>query len=78
MAANHIARLAAGVQAGERIGSKDDIHHACGVSVGTVNEAIKLAQERGIITSRPGPGGGIFACRPLSAVANEWLVPGRR
>ena len=74
MAANHIARLAAGVQAGERIGSKDDIRHVCGVSVGTVNEAIKLAQERGIITSRPGPGGGIFASdpSPLSRM-NGWF-----
>ena len=74
MAANHIARLAAGVQAGERIGSKDDIRHACGVSVGTVNEAIKIAQERGIITSRPGPGGGIFASypSPLSRM-NGWF-----
>ncbi|MFF0452779.1 hypothetical protein [Nocardia africana] len=33
-------------------------------SVGTINEAIKLAQTRGIITSRPGPGGGLFACDP--------------
>ena len=74
MAADHIARLAAGVQAGDRIGSKDDIRHVCGFSVGTVNEAIKIAQERGIITSRPGPGGGIFAADP-SALSrmNGWF-----
>lgn len=74
MAANKIARRAAEMRAGERIGSKDDVRILCGVSVGTVNEAIKLAQERGIITSRPGPGGGIFACdpSPLSRM-NGWF-----
>jgi DNA-binding FadR family transcriptional regulator len=74
LAANHIARLAAGVQPGERIGSKDDVRQLCGFSVGTVNEAIKLAQERGVITSRPGPGGGIFALdpSPLSRM-NGWF-----
>lgn len=73
-AANQIARLAAGAPAGERIGSKDEIRQVCGVSVGTVNEAIKLAQERGVITSRPGPGGGIFAANPspLSRM-NGWF-----
>ena len=74
MAADHIARLAAGVQAGDRIGSKDDIRHVCGFSVGTADQVIKIAQERGIITSRPGPGGGIFAADP-SALSrmNGWF-----
>ncbi|MED5803687.1 FCD domain-containing protein [Gordonia sp. Z-3] len=73
-AANQIARVAAGFEAGERIGSKDEIRSMCSVSVGTVNEAIKLAQERGVITSRPGPGGGIFAAdpTPLSRM-NGWF-----
>nr|WP_296774427.1 FCD domain-containing protein [Rhodococcus sp. (in: high G+C Gram-positive bacteria)] len=63
-AAGQIARLAASARTGERIGSKDDLRRLCGFSVGTMNEAIKLAQDRGVITSRPGPGGGIFACDP--------------
>ncbi|AHH18568.1 putative transcriptional regulator [Nocardia nova SH22a] len=73
-AAGQIARLAAAVPAGERIGSKDELRKLCGVSVGTINEAIKLAQTRGIITSRPGPGGGLFACdpSPLSRM-NGWF-----
>ncbi|MDJ0396396.1 FCD domain-containing protein [Rhodococcus sp. G-MC3] len=73
-AAGQIARLAATAQAGERIGSKDDLRKLCGFSVGTMNEAIKLAQARGVITSRPGPGGGIFACdpSPLSRM-NGWF-----
>lgn len=64
LAADRIAELAATSPANQRIGSKDDIRKLTRVSVGTVNEAIKLAQERGVITSRPGPGGGIFAADP--------------
>ncbi|MFJ9368644.1 FadR/GntR family transcriptional regulator [Nocardia sp. NPDC101769] len=73
-AAGQIARLAAAVPAGARIGSKDELRKICGVSVGTINEAIKLAQTREIITSRPGPGGGLFACdpSPLSRM-NGWF-----
>jgi DNA-binding FadR family transcriptional regulator len=73
-AAGQIARLAASAPAGERLGSKDDLRKICGFSVGTMNEAIKLAQARGVITSRPGPGGGIFACdpSPLSRM-NGWF-----
>ncbi|MGV9711604.1 FCD domain-containing protein [Gordonia sp. NPDC003424] len=74
LAANKIARLAGDHQSGERIGSKDDLRQVCKVSVGTINEAIKLALERGVITSRPGPGGGIFAAEPppLSRM-NGWF-----
>ncbi len=73
-AADQIARLSSGIPSGERIGSKDEIRQICGVSVGTVNEAIKLAQERGVITSRPGPGGGIFASDPSPASKmNGWF-----
>ncbi|MGY0499281.1 FadR/GntR family transcriptional regulator [Nocardia sp. FBN12] len=74
VAAGQISRLAATARAGERIGSKEDLRKLCGFSVGTMNEAIKLAQARGVITSRPGPGGGIFACdpSPLSRM-NGWF-----
>lgn len=74
LAANRIVRLAAGLATGERIGSKDDLRRLTGVSVGTVNEAIKLAQARGVITSRPGPGGGIFVADPSPlARMNSWF-----
>lgn len=63
-AAGLIARLAAKLPEGERLGSKEELRRHCGVSVGAINEAIKLAQTRGVITSRPGPGGGLFARRP--------------
>lgn len=40
----------------------------CEVSVGTVNEALKIAQNRGVIAMRPGPGGGIFSQVPSAIV----------
>lgn len=73
-AAMKIAHAASGLAVGERLGSKDDVRALTGVSVGTVNEAIKLAQERGVITSRPGPGGGLFVADPTPlARMNGWF-----
>lgn len=63
-AAQVIAEMSAAAAEGSRLGSKEAVRQASGVSVGTFNEAIKLAQARGVITSRPGPGGGIFAATP--------------
>jgi len=53
---------------GDRLGSKDELRARCGVSVGTFNEAIRIAQSRGIISVRPGPGGGIFAAAQSAMV----------
>ena len=44
-----------------RLGTKDELRALCGVSVGTFNEALKIAQNRGVVSLRPGPGGGIFS-----------------
>ncbi|MFE2656288.1 MULTISPECIES: FadR/GntR family transcriptional regulator [unclassified Brevibacterium] len=46
--------------AGTRLGTKETLRTECGVSVGTFNEALALAQARGYVTMKPGPGGGIF------------------
>ena len=75
MAANVIAHLAANADADERLGSKDQIRERCAVSVGTFNEALKLAQMRGIVSLRRGPGGGIFAAKqtPLGRLGNKIL-----
>ena len=35
---------------------------------GTVIEAVRLLQDRGVITVRPGPGGGLFVAEPSSVV----------
>ena len=59
-----MADLASIAEPGERLGTKEELRLQCEVSVGTFNEALRLAQARGAITVRPGPGGGIFARRP--------------
>jgi DNA-binding FadR family transcriptional regulator len=46
------------------------------VSVGTFNEAVRIAQSRGIISVRPGPGGGVFAATqsPMVRLGNSVLA----
>lgn len=67
--AERIADLVRDALPGSRLGYKHELRHLCGGSVGTFNEALRLAQSRGLIVARPGPGGGVFvADRPTSAV----------
>ncbi|MFI9203022.1 FadR/GntR family transcriptional regulator [Streptomyces sp. NPDC053048] len=67
VAADHIADRIARTQPGTRLGTKDDLRAECGVSAGTFNEALRLLQTRGLVTVRPGPGGGLFAAQPPPA-----------
>lgn len=62
-AAMFLSGLAADAGQEVRLGNKEELRTRCGVSVGTFNEALKLAQASGSITLRRGPGGGIFAAR---------------
>src|SRR2546430_9196320 len=75
-AAEEIATLAANLEPGARLGTKDEIRAHCGVSVGTFNEALRLAQQRGIVRVKSGPGGGLFADRqsPLVRLGNSMLA----
>lgn len=61
VAAQRIAAMVADTEPGERLGTKEELRAACGVSVGTFNETLRLLQSRGLVTVRPGPGGGLFA-----------------
>ncbi|WP_043735916.1 FadR/GntR family transcriptional regulator [Nocardia asiatica] len=65
---------------GDRLGTRDDLRTETGVAKATVNEAIKLLQDRQRIVVRPGPGGGLFVAagdpvvrlgRTLLTVRNE-------
>ena len=74
--AERLARLAENRAPGERLGTKVALRELCDVSVGTFNEGVKLAQSRGYITSRSGPGGGIFAAAltPIVRLGNSVLA----
>jgi len=60
-AAAQLIAIANAAEPGDRLGAKEELRAQCEVSVGTFNEAIRIAQSRGIISVRPGPGGGVFA-----------------
>src|SRR2546428_13996659 len=62
-AAQRIAERARGATPGARLGTKTELREWCGVSVGTVNEALRLLQSRGVVAVRPGPRGGVFGGR---------------
>jgi DNA-binding FadR family transcriptional regulator len=48
---------------GDHIGTRADLRDETGVARATVNEAIRLLQERQRIVLRPGPGGGLFVAQ---------------
>jgi len=49
---------------GFRLGTKEDLRKRYDVAYGTFNETLRILQERGYVTSRTGPGGGLFATLP--------------
>lgn len=59
-----IGELADKAPHGARLGTKRELQERCGVAKGTFNEALRILQSRGVITVRPGPGGGLFAATP--------------
>jgi DNA-binding FadR family transcriptional regulator len=67
-AATYLSELAIAAQPGERLGSKAELRAACGVSDGTFNGALRIVQTRGLVTVRPGPGGGLFASEQSAMV----------
>ncbi|MBL5973628.1 MAG: FadR family transcriptional regulator [Candidatus Leucobacter sulfamidivorax] len=64
--AAQIEAMAREEEPGARLGSKDELRELVGVSVGTLNEALRIAQARGAVTLRRGPGGGIFSAHTTS------------
>ena len=75
-AADRIAVLITQSAPGARLGTKEELRVLCQVSVGTFNEALRLLQSRGLVTVRPGPGGGLFAAEqsPMVRLGNSVLA----
>lgn len=53
---------------GDRIGTRADLRDQTGVARTTINEAIRLLQQRQVVSLRPGPGGGLFVAAPNPVV----------
>ena len=66
--ADQLMAIAEAAAPGDRLGSKEELRGRCAVSVGTFNEAVRIAQSRGIVSVRPGPGGGLFAATQSAMV----------
>ncbi|MGH3505303.1 MAG: FadR/GntR family transcriptional regulator [Nocardioidaceae bacterium] len=64
------------IAAGERLGTKEDLRQRFGVAAGTLNEAVRLLQIKGIVEVRPGPGGGVFVSMPSAQVRLSHLILG--
>jgi DNA-binding FadR family transcriptional regulator len=75
-AAAELIAIADAAAPGDRLGSKEELRARCAVSVGTFNEALRIAQSRGVVLVRPGPGGGVFAAAqsPMVRLGNSVLA----
>ncbi|MFF5584958.1 FadR/GntR family transcriptional regulator [Streptomyces hygroscopicus] len=75
-AAQRVTELIESLPPGSRLGTKEEMRTLCGVSVGTFNEALRLLQSRGLVTVKPGPGGGLFSAEqsPMVRLGNSVLA----
>ena len=71
------ARIAEeGIAPGTRLGTKSELRQEFGVASTTVNEALRLLETRGLVHTKPGPGGGIFVAAPSGWLALSELIIG--
>lgn len=62
----------------DHLGTKDELRRRWSVAPTTLNEAIRLLEQRGRVRVRPGPGGGVFVMRPSAAIRLDHLLLGTR
>ncbi|MFC9356030.1 FCD domain-containing protein [Rhodococcus sp. NPDC057014] len=62
------------VEPGHRLGTKAELRTEYGVAGGTLNEAIRLLETRGLVYAKPGPRGGIFVASPPAHIRLSHLV----
>jgi DNA-binding FadR family transcriptional regulator len=65
-----------GIPAGTRLGTKRDLCDRYNVSYGTLNEAIRVLQNRGFLETMGGPRGGLFATSPTVRVRLSYMSLG--
>ena len=63
-----------GLQPGTRLGTKRELQVQYGVGTTTVNEAIRVLENRGLVQAKPGPGGGLFVAKRSGWLALSGLV----
>jgi DNA-binding FadR family transcriptional regulator len=61
---------------GQRLGTKEELRSRFGVALATINEAIRLLEMRGMLTARPGPGGGVFVTQASTRARMNHFVMG--
>ena len=61
---------------GQRLGTKEELRGRFGVALATINEAIRLLEMRGMLTARPGPGGGVFVTHASTRARLNHFVMG--
>lgn len=63
------------LQAGHRLGTKQELAEQFGVAPATLGEALRVLRARGLVEARPGPGGGVFVTfqSPLIRLAHSVL-----
>ncbi|RZT85769.1 DNA-binding FadR family transcriptional regulator [Pseudonocardia sediminis] len=57
-----------GAVTGDRLGLRTDLIDRYGVSPSVMNEALGLLRDRGLVTVRPGPSGGVFVAEQPAQV----------
>lgn len=65
-----------GLKPGYRVGSKADLRTRFQVAPATISESLRILEGHGLVTTRPGPGGGIFVASPSSRVRFRGMVLG--
>lgn len=73
--ANQVALAIEKLEPGDRLGTKQELREQARVSVGTINEALRVLQSRGLIEVRRGPQGGLFVAErsPMAQLGHAVL-----
>lgn len=72
--ADRIAHELVGAPADRHLGTKADLQSRFGVSMATLNQALRLLESKGLVELRVGPGGGVFATQPTERLLVANLV----